>query len=247
MPGMNQPVDRSMIEAIYQQMWNRFCVAARHNDCVRDPYLNGQADPRRGVTALAYLKHNAPAVCADLTRLLRRIQETEPEQYYYPDDELHLTLLSVISCEAGLQATDVETADYSQVFKQALSQMEAFDIEFRGVSASPECIVIQGFPVGDGLSLLREQLRNAFKQSGVRTSIDSRYTLVTAHVTALRFRQPLRDARALMALCERLRDHNFGRVTITECELVFNNWYQNRSVTQSWAKSRLLHSEVASE
>ncbi|ADT88302.1 hypothetical protein vfu_B00048 [Vibrio furnissii NCTC 11218] len=259
-----------MIESIYQHMWDNFCDAMRHNRYVQDPYLTHQSDTRRGITALAYLQSNSqfhhrraphdesrhyqlrqnrlrnvsPLECLSLTAnieaFLDQFRTQEPEQYYYPQNELHITLLSVISCVAGFQLADIDVARYAAVFQHALRDIEPIDIEFRGVTASPECIVIQGFPQGNGLNALRERLRDELQRSGLPTTADSRYKLVTAHASAVRFRAPLNDTEALLQLCQRYRHHVFGRMTLSACELVFNNWYQQRSVTQSLAQCVLL-------
>ncbi|EKO3954144.1 2'-5' RNA ligase family protein [Vibrio fluvialis] len=229
-----------MIESIYQNMWDNFSEAVRDERYVQDPYLKDKADTRRGITALAYLlQPNSPLVTANIDEFLHQVRKLEPEQYFYPQNELHLTLLSVISCEAGFQLSDIDIDHYADVFLQALSHVEPIEIEFRGVSASPECIVIQGYPIGNGLSQLRDQLRSGFKKSGLRTSVDSRYKLVTAHASAVRFRSPMNDAKALRKLCQQFRQHSFGRLNVSACELVFNNWYQQRAVTQLLAQCSL--------
>jgi len=75
--------------------------------------------------------------------------------------------------------------------------------------------------------------------SGLRSSIDSRYRLKTAHVSAIRFCSPLKDASKLESACKKYKNHVFGNVKFSEFDLVFNNWYQNMSVTQLLAKYSL--------
>nr|WP_224746083.1 hypothetical protein [Neiella litorisoli] len=220
-------------------MWREFCVALQHQQCHIDSNIHNPADTRRGITALAYITANSRAVSDEITALLEQLKRIEPSQYYYPANELHLTLLSIISCIDGFKLSDIEPAAYAAGFSDALAQCEPIDIEFRGVTASPACILIQGFPIGDGLAALREQLRRNFKSSALRSNIDSRYKLMTAHTTAVRFCTPLQNATRLLDCCEQFRNHHFGTARLSNFELVFNDWYQRWSVTQSLAKLTL--------
>jgi hypothetical protein len=59
-------------------------------------------------------------------------------------------------------------------------------------------MMVQGFPADEGLQVLRDRLRAAFRQSSLQQSIDQRYSIQTAHSTIIRFRHPLRDAPRLL-------------------------------------------------
>lgn len=228
-----------MIEDIYKQMWQRFTDAMVQDTYQCDPYLSGQTDTRRGMTALAYIAKNSPELAQRIDEFLEHLRQYEPAQYYYPQHDLHVTLLSVISCVPGLCLQEINSEPYKQVFHQALDELGPIQIQFNGVTASPDGIVIQGYPVGDQLSVLRQRLRECIQSSGLRNSTDARYKLVTAHSTVMRFRQPLRDPRCLQAVCEQYRDFEFGTMNLTQCELVFNDWYQSRSETHSLTRHRL--------
>ena len=98
---------------------------------------------------------------------------------------------------------------------------------------------MQGFPIGDGLNILRDRLRSAFKEARLQSSIDTRYKLVTAHSSIIRFCAPFENKQAFFELCNAYRGHDFGRIRLTDIELVFNDWYQSLSVTKSLAKVEL--------
>ncbi len=225
-----------MIQHTYDEMWSKFCTALSQNQYELDPHIHDPNDCRRGITALAYLDSNSKSVCQAIAAFLEQAKLVEPHQYYQPLDELHLTALSIISCYEGFKLSDINPEKYVDIFQEAMSDIEPIEVHFRGVTASPSCIVIQGFPEGPGLNSLRNNLRNGFEQSGLETSIDSRYRLITAHCSAMRFCSPLKNSGELLTLCEQYRNHNFGSVTFTDFELVFNNWYQSLSVTESLAK-----------
>ncbi|MGB5446479.1 MAG: hypothetical protein WBM99_13355 [Psychromonas sp.] len=221
-----------MIQAIYDEMWVSFCSALKHNQYLLDPFIGCADDTRRGITALAYLESNNKLVSREIALFLRQIQLIEPQQYYHPIDELHLTVLSIITCIAGFELADINPIKYADVFYKSFKGIDPIEIRFQGVTASPSCIVIQGFPVGNGLDQLRQNLRKQFEISGLCSSIDSRYRLKTAHITAIRFCSPIKDASKLESVCKKYKNHLFGKVKFTEFDLVFNNWYQNLSVTK---------------
>lgn len=229
-----------MIQSIYDDMWQRFELALKHNEYELDPYLSDlENDTRRGITALAYLNQGNCSTVNEIIRFQKEVRELEPEQYYHPSNELHLTILSVISCLPEFALTEIDVNSYIDVFRSALKNAGKIEIRYHGVSASPNCIVIQGFPTSDTLERLRNELRTQLTEAGVRVTFDSRYKLVTAHSSIIRFKAPLNDAQQLLALCQRYRNHDFGRVVLEDFELVFNNWYQNLDVTKSLAKYRV--------
>ncbi|MDN2665493.1 hypothetical protein OW495_02120 [Vibrio sp. 14N.309.X.WAT.E.F5] len=229
-----------MIQSIYDDMWQRFELALKRNEYELDPYLSElENDTRRGITALAYLNQGNSSTINEIIRFQKEVRELEPKQYYHPSNELHLTVLSVISCLPEFAVTEIDVNPYIDVFRSALKNAGKIEIRYHGVSASPNCIVIQGFPTSDTLERLRNELRTQLTEAGVRVTFDSRYKLVTTHSSIIRFKAPLNDAKQLLALCQRYKNHDFGRVVLEDFELVFNNWYQNLDVTKSLAKYRV--------
>ncbi|XOV78560.1 MAG: 2'-5' RNA ligase family protein [Aestuariibacter sp.] len=230
-----------MIQCIYDQMWQRFELASVHNDYELDLHLLDVAnDTRRGITALAYLKQGNSLVLDEIISFQKAVREVEPNQYYHPLDELHLTILSVISCVPDFELNEISIQTYADIFLSVLSSMQPIEIKYRGVSASPNCIVLQGFPTNDSLEQFRNKLRTQLRDAGLRISFDSRYKLVTAHSSLIRFKTPIIDGQQLFKLCQQYRNHDFGSIVLKNCELVFNNWYQNLVVTKSLASSSVV-------
>lgn len=231
-----------MINNVYNNMWQRFEQAAAHNNYELDPFLaDGAKDTRRGITALAYLEQGNSEFIEEITHFQSKVKNIEPNQYFHPISELHLTILSIISCIAGFKLSDIPKTDYSDIFQVAANNIGPIEIQFKGITASPNCIMLQGFPNNDALEHLRESLRSEFKASGLRTNFDSRYKLVTAHSSLIRFRVPINNSNKLFNLCQRYRDYDFGNARLTDIHLVFNNWYQNLAMTQSIACQTLTH------
>lgn len=222
-----------MLETIYDDMWNSSYPKIENNQYEIDTSIHDPADSRRGITALAYLSNNNLEVTQSIGDFLSQIHHIEPNQYYYPQQELHLTILSIISCITGFTLNDVDPYPYIKIFNQCIKEVKPINIKFVGVTASSSCVLIKGFPVGEGLIELRNKLRMHFKQSSLRSTIDSRYTISTAHITAIRFSSQLGDAKQLVNKLREYQDYDFGCISFTEFELVFNNWYQHLSETKS--------------
>ncbi|RKF18134.1 hypothetical protein DBZ36_12935 [Alginatibacterium sediminis] len=225
-----------MIQHIYDEMWENFSSGLILNQYQLDPNIHSSNDTRRGITALAYLHTNNQSVSQAIDSFAKQVSLIEPQQYYHPIDELHLTLLAIISCVAGFELSQIDSRRYSDIFNDVMASSEPITIHFRGITASASCIVVQGFPADSALNDLRAKFRAAFKRSGLRTSIDSRYELVIAHTSVVRFCAPLQNSQQLLELCKRYKNYDFGSVVLRDIELVFNNWYQNLSCTHSLAQ-----------
>lgn len=57
---------------------------------------------------------------------------------------------------------------------------------------------------------------------------DERYPAKTAHVTVMRFRQPLAHAQALLDFIEREQQADYGSLTVRQVELVYHNWFDSK-------------------
>ncbi|PQJ85144.1 hypothetical protein [Aliivibrio sifiae] len=228
-----------MLKTIYDKMWDSSYPKIESGQYDIDTLISDPSDTRRGVTVLTYLQNNDNEVSRKITDFLCELQKVEPEQYYYPEEELHLTILSIISCISGFQLDDIDDFSYVKIFKQCMQGSEPIDIKFEGVTTSTSCVLIQGFPIGEGLNELRNKFRNRYKESSLHTTIDSRYRLSTAHVTAVRFTSQLINQKKVTDVLNRYRYFDFGTISFTEFELVFNNWYQNLSETKQLASSSI--------
>lgn len=222
---------------IYDGMWKSFSQAIDGNQYQFDPLINDPSDTRRGITALSYL-HYSRSLSSQIARFQERVKEIEPDQYYQPITDLHLTVLSIVTCSENFALPASAALDYAEVFEEALSETGAFEIHFKGITASPSCILLQGFMPDELLSDVREKLRVAFKQSPLYSSIDTRYKIATAHSTIIRFKDRLKNPRKLYELMQNYRDYDFGIHSVKKLDLVFNNWYQQKEHTRLLAESR---------
>ncbi|UOQ76990.1 mutarotase [Hymenobacter sp. 5516J-16] len=195
-----------------------------------------EQDSRRGLTLLA---RPPAAVTARIAEVLATVQRAEPDQYYYPASDTHLTILSIISCYPGFSLHLVDSGAYRQLVGAALRAVGPFRICYAGLTVSAGGIMVQGFPEDDSLEKLRNALRVAFRHSGLPQSIDQRYALRTAHSTVVRFTTPLRDPAHLVALVQQEQQTRIGSFEVDTLELVFNDWYQRAANTVQLEQYRL--------
>jgi len=210
------------LESIYTSMWERSVAGFAQGIFDLDHLLNDPGDDRRGVALLARVSGDA---AGRIESFLEESRLLEPGQYYYTKRDFHITVLSIISCEAGFELARIDTGAYIDLVAEEVGKISSFDIEFEGITASPSCVLIQGFPVGNHLRALRDRLRRVFKGSRLYQTIDKRYRISTAHCTALRFCEPLRRPDRLVKFLEANRGRSFGRCHIEAVDLVHNDWY----------------------
>jgi len=187
-----------------------------------DRLIDSDADNRFGITLV--IRPDA-ATNHKIQHFLAEAKAYEPDQYYYQNADIHITLMSIISCYDGFDLKDINVQDYIDIIKKVLIRHKPFKIQFKGLTASPSCILVQGF-LTDILNEIRYDLRADFKNSDLQQSIDKRYAIQTAHATVIRFRSELIHTNALLSLIEKYRDFDFGTFEVKEIELVYNDWYQ---------------------
>ncbi|MGN7986969.1 2'-5' RNA ligase family protein [Pedobacter sp. 22226] len=206
----------------YNKLYTESIAKIANGDYETDPLIDDKTDNRFGITLVirpdAATNHN-------IQQFLSEAKAIDPDQYYYQNADIHITLMSIISCYNGFSLKDIEVQDYIDMIKKVLVRHKGFRIQFKGLTASPSCILIQGF-LTDTLNKIRNDLRKSFKSSDLQQSIDKRYTIQTAHSTVIRFRSELKNRTALIDLIEKYRDFDFGTFEVKQVELVYNDWYQ---------------------
>jgi len=226
---------------VYDDLWAESSkhFAAGHVHVDRQ-LLRRQDDRRRGLTLIARLGGETTARVAELVGELRACA---PEQYFYQPDELHVTILTLISASERFDLQQAPIATYAAVFAELLRSIEPFQIRFSGVTASPAAAMIQGFVQGGALQALRETIRLQLGLAGLASSLDTRYRIVTAHVTFMRFCNQPRDLAQLGARLRAARERDFGISTVERVDFVANDWYMSRDRVQIWAAYPLQHRE----
>ena len=212
------------IDTYYKRFWANALEEFKKGQFVYDRQIDDRNDHRFGLTIL--IRPVEPIKQA-INQFLMHLKTLEPDQYYYPCTDMHVTVLSVITCYNGFTRLSFNRENYTKVVEQSLKNIHPFKLHFQGITASPAGILAQGYP-GGMLNLLRKNLRTFLKKSGLETSFDTRYAIVAAHSTIMRFKYPLKNPDKFLKVLEEFRHHEFGCMQVSEIELVFNDWYQRK-------------------
>jgi 2'-5' RNA ligase len=201
-----------------------------------DDHIDSTSDNRFGITLI--IRPNI-LVKNNIQKFIGELKAIDPGQYYYPNSDIHLTVMSIISCNNGFELKNISIIDYIEMIKKSLKTKNIIKINFNGITASSSCIMVRGFFNDNTLNNIRENLRNSFKDSGLYQSIDKRYRLQTAHSTVVRFRKCLQSKNEYIRIIENYRDYDFGSFTADTLELVYNDWYQRKEYVKSLYKFRI--------
>ncbi|WP_100615652.1 2'-5' RNA ligase family protein [Confluentibacter citreus] len=217
------------LEEHYNKLYIESMKKIMDDDYEVDKLINSSLDNRFGITLLI---RPPDAVKNNIQKFLNNIKTVEPNQYYYKNSDIHITVMSIISCYEGFQLERIDISEYIDLISKSLIENPEIEIEFRGITASPSCLMIQGFMNNNFLNSIRNNLRNNFKNSNLQQSIDKRYAIETAHTTVMRFQNKLNDKLQFLKLIEAYRSHHFGSFKVKNLELVYNDWYQKEKLVK---------------
>ncbi|MEO5790167.1 MAG: 2'-5' RNA ligase family protein [Gelidibacter sp.] len=214
----------------YNQLYKDSITKITSDHYEIDPLINSDQDDRFG---LSLIIRPSVAIKNEIQKFLNELNSIEPNQYYYPNSDIHITVISVISCYSGLQLSQIKVPAYIKLIANSLKNQEAMTLSLKGITASASCIMIQGFTNDDSLNQLRDRLRKEFINSDLEQSMDERYLIQTAHATVFRFKEKLAQKEKFLEIIEKYRAYDFGTFSVDGIELVYNNWYhQERFVTK---------------
>lgn len=66
-----------------------------------------------------------------------------------------------------------------KTIKKNIPGMRCYKIAFRGLTASPSCLMVQGFIENNFLNQVRDTLRIDFKNTDIEQSMDKKYAIQT--------------------------------------------------------------------
>lgn len=211
--------------ALYDRLWADSLASFRAGNVDVDPLLNDRAsDNRLGLTLAARFDE---ATLGRLARLLDDLRALAPEQHIYRPDELHITVLSVITTTAGFDPATAPLDTYCALFDEVFAAAEPFALHLRGLTASRCCALICGYCPDGVLNALRDRLRVALHAAGLDGDLELRYQITAAHATALRFQAPPACLDRLAEYIAAHRETDYGACRINTIDFVVNDWYMS--------------------
>jgi 2'-5' RNA ligase len=210
---------------IYEQLWNEAVAAFERGEPQVDPYLSDKSkDSRRGVTLVF---RPSPTVRDAIAGFMGQLATICPEQYFYRPEELHVTVLAVVTGTEHWQHEMGRVKKCRGIVDEALKKHGRFRMAFRGISATPVGVIAQGFPLDSGLVAIRDDIRNAFARNGLGDMLDRRYKISGAHMTIMRFRERRADLKELISFLKQNRQTPFGECEINHIEFYLADWYSS--------------------
>lgn len=222
---------------IYEQLWNEAVAALELGQPQLDPHLLDQAaDCRRGVSLMFDLP---PAVQTRIKNFLDPLALEFPGQYFYRPLELHVTIVTFISATELWRKEIGDVPAFREILSSVLSRHPPFEVEFRGITAAPNAVMVQGFPRGDTLENIRRDLRRGFAERGFANRLDRRYPNQAAHVTAMRFCRADANWKRLLEMLTANRQTNFGEMRAETLQLTWGDWYASANTLRTLQKFHL--------
>lgn len=108
----------SEVLKIYQNLWNTSLAQFQIEQYELDPLIDSPIDKRRGLTLLSRLTEK---ISEEIDAFLNEVKRIEPNQYYYPRNDFHLTLLSIITCYEEFLLSAIHQTDYVNIIPPKLN------------------------------------------------------------------------------------------------------------------------------
>ena len=211
------------LEVLYTRMHTDSCIDIVNTGVRPDEFLrNPEADGRFGLTLLIEIDSG---ITGSLFSIIEEIKRFEPDQYYYPATDLHITVLDLIAAHEGFRCDEMEIEAFCSMAFDVVKEVAPFDILFKGLILSLTGVLVKGY-YRQGLPTLRDRIR---REAGKRRIVlRERYQSISAHASLMRFSSPLADRERLLQFMERSGERSIGRMTVRNCTLVIHDWYNRR-------------------
>lgn len=217
------------MKLIYDEMWLQASKRIRTEGFETDPLIDDPSDSRRGIS-LIFRPHSS--ALEGLVAIQERLRSEVSGQFFPAIETLHVTGLSIITCIENFLLKEINVESYADAIEDVLVDTSAFDIEFKGLTASPSCVMAQGFADVTLLSQARNLITRSMEQAGLEHTVGQRYPPRTAHCTLLRFKTIPSCSEDLLQTLAELRSTVIGSCRISEAVLVFNDWYHDPSIVR---------------
>ncbi len=187
---------------------------------------NGRLDytdfVENNVRSLVVLIRIAPDVGQRIAVCIDRLKTIEPDMYFYPQKDFHITVLDVLKGEAGRQIPE-NISEYIEAVKACANSIKPFEIEFDGLTASDNAVMVRGF-YESALQSLREKLRQEIRSRGL--TLDERYETFSSHVTIARLCDKYSEPQKILSFVN--TPISFGKMSVSSLEICFHSWCDSK-------------------
>lgn len=191
-----------------------------HKEESIDYWLNNiDKDTRMGIAVLARPNDNIKYKIQGVENELKKIEEN---QYYYPKDNLHTTLFSIIVSKENFKYTQNQIEMYNEIINKILKEIKKFKINFKGIIASDGAVIVKGY-YKEELEYFRRKLKKEILEHGLE--LNEKYITNSSHITISRFKESLKNREKFIKFIEEHNNYDFGEVDVSEIELTYHSMY----------------------
>ena len=191
-------------------------LAGGHGDAF---LANAKHDNRMALVILIRINSD---IKQSINKCISALKIIEPDLYFYPDTNLHITVMDILKGEDGRKIPD-NIDDYLTCIEQCLKNINAFNIVFNGLTLSDNAIMVKGY-YENTLQIFRENLRYSLKNNNLIN--EERYKTISSHITIARLKNKYKNGIELIKfiqsyeLCKTMKVNSF--------EVCLHNWYDTR-------------------
>lgn len=210
------PISTGQQQAIFDDFWNRFSAQIKNNDGQVDFPSESELAPVHATTIVRLPVH----IASDYSKLLHEIKTAYPDHYYYPETDMHFTLLNLDTLMPKRSAADIEAA--TKAIQLAVSQLPPLVANINRIGLFPTTIFAEIYDESGTI----EQYRTAIKQAA-QTALSIGSTEAQALVKHVAFVNLVRFTHTpdpeLVSLVEKIRDPHASTFTVDAFEFVETN------------------------
>ena len=185
-----------------------------------DPYLLAPDTDTRMALALIIQIH--PSINKVIDRYMNEMKAIEPDLYYYPDTDRHITVMDILRGMPGRTVPE-NIKDYIACIQECAYNINPFDFVFDGFTMSDNAVMIRGY-YEYPLEHFRQQLRSELKKRAL--PLEERYQTFSGHITIARIPDRLTHPEQFF---DYIQNRKFiGRMQAVIMRLMFHNWYDSK-------------------
>lgn len=211
--------DVQRLDALYQGLFEQSRETILHGGKGDDYLAFPDTDTRMSLSLLIRI---GSSVSGRVAEYLEELKTVEPELYYYPAEDFHITVMDILR---GIPNRPIpeNIADYAACAKKCAEETAPFRIRFDGLTMNDNVVMVKGY-YEEALETFRRRFRQALKENGL--SLEERYETYSAHISVVRIPVRLRHPERFVERIAERRD--FGEVDVSSFELTFHNWYDSK-------------------
>ena len=177
-------------------------------------------DSRRGISLIISIKQ----ILNSYKRLVGDFSTVDPDQYYYPFEDLHITVFDFVQGTVDHQRNDLLENLFLGISRKAVDSLGSFKIQMKGIVFSRGAGIIKGYD-DNKLVVIRRNIRKLLVAHKIKN--DERYESESAHITFTRFRGNIKNPLLFCEMMEKNMEVDIGEEEVTSLELVEHDWYNS--------------------